>query len=203
MENYSEIIKWTNYFSRWCIRYYKIDGAMFCYSTEKNSRPKNTAFLGICKMQSKNNYLEMSTGSNIWYFKGQTPSETECFKNRIWTGIEKGKEILDSNHQNLEFIAESSQIKEINEKEEFYFNINSGETLDSILDKQSSSTIIDNNNYSQALKKLESKIKILNNAFKIYLNSDEYDKEDLKELYNQYQNIEKKLNKINNFLNNQ
>ena len=73
------------------------------------------------------------------------------------------------------------------------------ETLESIFDKKSSSTIIDPNNYKQVLKKIESKIKLPNTAFKGYLDSGEYDKEDLKVLYNQYQDIEKKMNKINKF----
>jgi len=200
MEDCNVIIKWTNYFSRWCTRYYKIDGAMFCYSPEKNFLNKKAAFLGICTIRNNDNYLEMSTGSMVWYFKGKTQSETESLKNVILKGIEKGKEILQSNHQNFEYIPEISEIKK--EEETELLNINYEETLDSILDKKSSSTIIDTHNYKQVLKKIESKIKLPNNAFKNYLDSGEYDKEDLKELHNQYQDIEKKMNKINNFFNN-
>jgi len=200
MEDCNVIIKWTNYFSRWCTRYYKIDGAIFCYSPEKNFLNKKAAFLGICTIRNNDNYLEMSTGSMVWYFKGKTQSETESLKNVILKGIEKGKEILQSNHQNFEYIPEISEIKK--EEETELLNINYEETLDSILDKKSSSTIIDTHNYKQVLKKIESKIKLPNNAFKNYLDSGEYDKEDLKELHNQYQDIEKKMNKINNFFNN-
>ena len=144
----------------------------------------------------------MSTGSMVWYFKGKTQSETESLKNVILNGIEKGKEILQSNHQNFAYIPEISEIKKIKEEEAELLNINNEETLDSILDKKSSSTIIDTHNYKQVLKKIESKIKLPNNAFKNYLDSGEYDKEDLKKLHNQYQDIEKKINKINNFFNN-
>ena len=81
MEDYSTIIKWTNYFLRWCTRYYKIDGAMFCYSPDTDFSKKKSTFLGICTIRNKDVYLEMSTGSMIWYFKGKTPIETESFKN--------------------------------------------------------------------------------------------------------------------------
>lgn len=204
MNDYKEIIKWVNYISFWCTRYYKIDGAMFCYSRDKNFQEKRTVFLGICTIRNKDDFLEMSTGSMIWYFKGKTKSETESFKSVILKGIEKGIEILKSNQQNLAYIPEISEIKKVKEEEEInLININNNEeTLDTILDKKSTSTVIDTHNYKQVLKKIESKIKLPNNAFKNYLDSDEYDKEDLKELYNQYNDIEKKMKKINNFFNN-
>ena len=175
--------------------------------------------MGICSLEQEDDYLKFYTGSRLLYFKGDNEEETREFKTLLEEGISKGKEILQNNKQNMNLICNKfgennniqNNFKLIPQKydAEEISNFNSMDKsteLENIIDDNSvcslSSSDINNNSYKRLLKTLESKIKVKNMGFNGYIEGNEFEKEELKEIYKDYENIHKKLKKINKFLNN-
>ena len=181
VETIKTIKKWVTYlpFFQWQNRYYKIDGAFFYYSKEKNWETKGCAFLGISKIEEKSDYLMLSTGSKIWYLKGDNPDQTREFKTLIDQGISKGKDIL----KNEEIIPSDIDDEEVS------LNI-----LDLSNSSITSSKI--SNDFKVVLKDLETKLKIENKSLKGFIQ----DNDELKELFSRYEKIYNGLNKVNKYL---
>ena len=192
VETIKTIKKWVTYlpFFQWQNRYYKIDGAFFYYSKEKNWETKGCAFLGISKIEEKSDYLMLSTGSKIWYLKGDNPDQTREFKTLIDQGISKGKDILKKKYKKNEEIIPSDI-----DDEEVSLNI-----LDLSNSSITSSKI--SNDFKVVLKDLETKLKIENKSLNDFIQDNNYGIDELKELFSRYEKIYNGLNKVNKDLKN-
>ena len=221
--NKMKIKKWVSYISGWKDRNIYLDGALLSYSKENKDGKeeiRRCAFLGICLLEQEDDYLKIYTGSRLLYFKGDNEEKTIELKNLIENGISKGKEILQNNKQNFNLIPQNFDKKDNIQNNFNLFpqkfedevelinadNTNKSTELEKMIDEKSecslSSSDINNNTYKKILKNLESKIKIRNMGFNGYIEGEDFEKDELKEIYKDYENIQKKLKKINNFLNN-
>ena len=193
------IKKWANYLHQWKKRYYKINGAFFYYSKGEIWKTKVCAFLGLCTIEEEKDYLKLSTGSFIWYFKGDNRQETNQFKILIEQGISRGKDVLKNNNQNLELIPEKIDEEELN-----LFGSNGRSTLlEENSDNESISSISSsqiNIDFKKVLKKLETKMKVNNSAFKQYIQEKNNEISVQEEIESGYEKIHNRLQKVNNYL---
>lgn len=217
IQKWGSCLNWLKFKKGWQVRYYTVRGGMFYFSEKecfKLEHAKRYTFLGTCQLIEKENLLILSTGSKMWYFRGNNV-EKEIFKNSILNGISNGKSNLgkikyiipelkeeDLKKNILSIKEEELSPKEENENFISLDQISLKSNDESMILDNSSITSVNADNLKKVLQKIEKKIQLKNLAFKGLLDTDEK-KEEFEELYLEYCNIEKRLKKVNKYLNNQ